>query len=278
MLLILGVYYITTLLSGAGGAKVWSVGPHNLLISGAEFMGFAGLLPPRQEVRELVKAGFAASIDLRVLLFPGLLAALYVALGANWLKQGHSTPRWIWACTAVLIGSYILLTIAASSVGFPFWGRHLAAAFPAFAVIAGWMAHLGWRSKGVMPFASVAYGAALLCSSVFLRISDVHAKDDYREASRLATAAISEGKVVWWSADPPAASYYIPDMQSLIANKTLILTFGPEAPPIERRPDPQMIILSKPDIYDPNRIIRNRGEREGLKCTLTLKGFEVWQK
>src|SRR5688572_10918935 len=74
-------YYAWTLARGAGGAKLWNVGFANLAFALYELLGFGGLGPPRNELREL-----ARNNGLNALLYPGrligigVLAAIYLAL------------------------------------------------------------------------------------------------------------------------------------------------------------------------------------------------------
>ena len=278
MLVALGAYYTKSLLAGSGGAKIWDVGLRNLLLSFAEFMGFAGLLPPRQEVRDAVRAGFSTVVRLDVLVLPILLSGLYVALGLKWLSKARQTPIWMWACFIILLIGSGTLMFASIGVGFPFWGRHLAPLFPFFAVITGWITCMAWRSSVTWRLASFTYIILLFVSSLFIRCSKAHAKDDYRAAAQVALQSIANEQIVWWAADPPAANYYIPQIKCLTEEGVLVLTFGANAVTEKLRPNPGVIIISKPDLYDPNGDIRTRARLEDLYPALKLKSFTIWTK
>lgn len=263
-LLALGLYYMRTLLAGSGGAKIWSVGLQNILFSGIEFLGFAGLLPPRQELRELARTGLSQTNELLNLwlfaLPTTLLAAVFAVLAFYWFRNLKQTPRWIFACLAVFSGSAILLFLAALVVGFPFWGRHLAPVFPTFVAAVGWVFCLCWRAPSLaIKISSLTLLSLLLASSLMLRFDPMHAKDDYRSAAALAQETINKGGTVWWAADQSAAQFYglatiVHDGTQLEAFKTdgAFMANNRDSLYLAALPTPSLVILSKIDVYDIN--------------------------
>jgi MFS family permease len=268
-LLGLGSYYLSTLLKGAGGAKIWNVGAQNLLFSAVEFLGFAGLLPARHELRSTVRLGFSSPDDLSGLFAlaipPTIMLLLLVAVAITWVRNLRETPRWVVACAAVVGVSAGLLLIASMAASFPFWGRHLAAAFPAFAAAACWVVSLSWASGSIFPrYSALALTATLAVSSLMLRFSSIHVRDDYRYASKLGIEEASKGQIVWWAADPSAASYY--GLQVL--SGTGVTRLHPQASKVylvsimssaerDLLPRPHLIVISKPDSYDTAGTLRS---------------------
>lgn len=260
----LGLYYVKTLLAGSGGAKIWSVGLQNVLFSGIEFLGFAGLLPPRHELRELARSGLSQPAELLSLwpfaLPTTLLAVVLTVLVFFWLRNLKQTPRWIFACLAVFSGSAILLLLAALVVGFPFWGRHLAPVFPAFVAAVGWVFFLGRRAPSLaIKISALTLLALLLASSLMLRFAPMHAKDDYRSAVALALETVNEGGTVWLAADRSAAQFYglatiVHDGTQLEAFETqgAFMANSRKAQYFASLPTPSLVILSKIDVYDTN--------------------------
>ena len=92
----------------------------------------------------------------------------------------------------------------------------------------------------------------MAASSLTLRFSPQHRKDDYRGAARLALAALAEGKVVWWSADYEECAAYYGLKRDLTTPAGGRLIFCPRATAEEfaRWPTPDIILESKPDVFD----------------------------
>jgi uncharacterized membrane protein len=259
-LLALGFYYLQTLLAGSGGSKIWSVGLQNLVFSVVEFLGFAGLLPPRQALREMARAGLDHSSEV-LNLWPFapptiLMAAVFVVIGLFWVRNFRQIPRWVAASVAMVTGSVVLLFAASLIVGFPFWGRHLAPTFPAFVVALGWAVTSAWRVP--LPLVKVSAAclfALLLASSLMMCFSETHSKDDYRTAAAFAHETLARGGTVWWAADPAGANYYglNPSPADTAANNTdqpVVLASNVTAVQASNLPHPELVILSKTDIYD----------------------------
>jgi len=289
-LLGLGSYYLSTLLKGAGGAKIWSVGAHNLLFSGIEFLGFTGLLPARHELRSAVRLGFSRPDDFSNLfalaLPPTIMLLLIVTVAITWGRKLRETPRWIVACAAVVAGSSGLLFVASLVMGFPFWGRHLAAAFPAFAATACWAVSLTWASESILPrFSALAFTATLAVSALTLRFSSLHLRDDYRYASKVGMEEASKGKGVWWAADQSAASYYGLHVVSGSGvthrhpqpNKVyFVSSMSPEERDL--LPKPHLIVISKPDSYDADGTLRSFIISNNYKLSSRSAAFSIFRE
>jgi hypothetical protein len=287
-LLALGLYYVKTLLAGSGGAKIWSVGLQNILFSGIEFLGLAGLLPPRHELRELARTGPSQPAEL-LGLWPFALPATLVAVVLTvlvffWFRNIRKTPRWIFACIAVFLGTAILLFLAAVVVGFPFWGRHLAPVFPAFIAGTGWVLSLCWRSPSpVIKISAVSLLSLLLVSSLILRFAPMHAKDDYRSAAALAQETINNGGIVWWAADHSAAHYYGLDTTVSENNYSekgrsgsVFMANSKDEQYLVRLPAPQLVLLSKKDIYDSNRALNAYLIQNEFLTSNIFPAFSAW--
>ncbi len=277
-LVALGIYYATTLLRGAGGSKIWQVGPQNLIFSAVEFVGVAGFLPPRQALREIARGTAPLAWDSPLFVANSVGALVFLALLLLFVFQGirnwKAAPSWIIASTLVVLASGSLLFLAALFVGFPFWGRHLAACFPFFTVIVFWfLAQFAKNQLSLSKFLTILFCIALLASSLILRFSPAHRKDDYRSAAKLAQSYLEQGKIVWWAADETSALYYIPDAEAHIASHSLFLAYGTRATPIELRKKPNLVLLSKPDIYDSYKLLSKFLTENFYKILVNFKAF-----
>lgn len=285
LLLLLGLatYYFRTLLGGAGGSKIWQLGPQNLLFSAVELAGFSGLLPGRQVLRDLVRHGGWANLDATTLtiaaLGSGLLTLYFLILGLWWVRHLRQTPAWVWYATCVSVASALILCLAAAVVGFPFWGRHLAPAFPFVIAIVGWLTFHCYQSTGPLIRTGLLLGlVALLVSAVALRFSPHHAKDDYRASAALAKESLKRGEIVWWAADPAAARCYGLQPSSPEGEEGLVLTKGASADRLDQMPAPALIVVSKPDIYDSSGALQKWLNERSYEKSQGFTAFTIWRR
>ena len=281
VLLPLGLYYFTTLMRGAGGAKIWAVGPANLLGAMVEVFGFAGLLPARQALRDLAHHGiFASNLAPFFISIAGgcILFAAMAFLLVRFLPAGKRTPAWCLACLGYFILSFLGLIILALAAHFPFWGRHLAPAFPAIVLVLGFLIAQAWEARG-----SIARCAAFVCcglllgSSLVLRWSPAHSKDDYRSAAGKALDAVSSGGIAWWAADKATANYYGVFPVHAGEPGSIFFANSRDTDYLGSLPSPDIVLLSKEDLYDRQGALKKYLLRHGFKITRKYPAFTVWE-
>lgn len=305
ILMALGLYYGHTLLRGAGGAKIWNVSPANILFVGYEFLGFQGFGPGRQELRSIMKCLVSPQEILPFL--PGIfaLALSYIFVVAtalkSWLTQNIATvssaPKkadisdpmtiqtndrsllvtvWLLAGGIASI-SLLILFVLASLVGFPFWGRHLAGAFPfwvlTLAVTIRQASREPYKKSGHL--AELGIILLLLVSSLLIRVAPWHKHDDYRGAAAEALRVSSLGRIVWWVADHSGATYY-----GLPLADTSTGTLGEIQFSMNRLDagSPDAIILSRPDNFDIPGTASRMLASGSYKKSRSLQAFEIWEK
>jgi hypothetical protein len=280
---LLGLYYLYTLKQGAAGARLWKVTPLNLAFALYEMLGFSGFGPPRHELREMMRTPRQLMhylLQPLPLLGLGTLAVLYAIIAARLWKQRRN-PVVHWLLAFILMTGGALYT-AAAVVKFPFWGRHLASLLPFVVALVVEGASLRaetlgfWRRK--LPL--LLLGICLFVSSLILRFSPTHRKDDYRTAARLALQALAADKVVWWSADPEECAVYYgltPD-KAPSASARLVFCNRPTEAEMAVWPEPHVVFQSKPDIFDPQHFVRTRAEVIQLRPVRELPAFKVWAK
>jgi hypothetical protein len=279
----LGIYYLVTLTKGAAGAKLWKVTPLNLAFALYEALGFVGLGPARNTLRDLAHAPaqlFQQLLQPRWLMGLGAFGLFYIVLAARlWKLRREVLVRWLLLALMLTSG---LLYGAASVVKFPFWGRHLAPAL-AFVVLLVAILAAGaagatafWRRRGLTWLLGIAWAA----SSLTLRFSPDYGKDDYRGASRLALGALAAGKVVWWSADPEecAAYYGLNPERVTRPGARLVFCNRPTTLDLATWPAPDLIFQSKPDIFDSEGSVRTYLEKFQFREVGRLPAFVIWAK
>jgi len=271
-LLPVGFYYWSKVSQGAGGAKIWKVGISNLAYSCLEFSGFAGLLPARQALRALARnsetiCSVWPSASPRTVL-AAFLISFFLLMGIWLIKSRRQLSGWSKSCLFFFVASFSLLWLVATVVHFPFWGRHLAASFPAYICLIG--AFLGYLwSKGLGGRALViAFFISLTTSSLLLRFSPDHAKDDYRGAAHWLLTHFNQGDTIWWAADDAAARFYGLKNLDFVANL--------DSAALALRVHPSLIAISKLDVYDAHGAIQQWLKINSFQQVASFQSFTIW--
>jgi 4-amino-4-deoxy-L-arabinose transferase-like glycosyltransferase len=287
---LLGLYYATVIARGAdiNWEGPWRVGLNNILFSAYELLGFTGFGPGRYELRQsalghgvlgaLDGFGTAAAAGVAV------LAILYALIVLRFVRRSRSlllnAKRLAFVAVFVIVASVGVMFVLCLVAGSPFWGRHLAALLP-FVVLgiaaAADAPRRGGRRTTVVLTALV--GAALLTSSLMIRLAPRHSRDDYRSAARIARLAVRDGKTVWWAAAIEPAAYYrvTPcEVGSEHPRGCVFLTDNRTDGDLTRLPAPDLIVLSKPELYDNTGAVRGYVTRHHLRLAERLTAFEVF--
>jgi 4-amino-4-deoxy-L-arabinose transferase-like glycosyltransferase len=257
----LAFYYWQTITRGAKGTTIWSLSPANLGFIGYEVLGFVGLGPGVANIRTAAREGTMTELFVQhpsFLVFGGLflltLAILAVLLLAKKekLRQIPLSAR----LSLVIFGTTcVLFVLAALLLGKSFWARHLSIAFPFWIVFLGLALHrLGFSKENPQIFVKsiiLLLAALWLFSSLQVRLSPRHAKDDYRTAANLAHTALQRGETVWWFGSWHCAYYYGLPIDGKGSNLSPHF-FHLHNPSAESLPKtmPALVIYTKPDIYD----------------------------
>lgn len=261
----LAIYYLWTMRIGARASAIGRTSLANIVFALYEFSGIAGLGPGRLALRA---HQFAACKPFLPILAPGV--ALTIILGVTSLCTTRLTRR-----KALLFGV---------AVGIPF-------CVVAFAGYFGHMRLLGRHFTPFLPFILAFFAIGLnrllfsgiparitaamilllyLTSALQIRLAPRHQRDDYRDAAAAAKEAMSAGKTVWWAADTQTAFYYG------LSPKLTGLTLLPDTP--LALPVPNLVFLSKPDIYDADGRIADYLRRHNFTLERELPAFRIFQR
>jgi len=281
-LLPLGLYYGFKVFQGAGGAKIWKVGISNLAYSCLEFSGFAGLLPARQALRAMAhNSDSVCSVWLSAsprAVLAVFLISFFLLMGIWLIKSWRQISDWSRNCLFFFVTSFFLLWLAATMVHFPFWGRHLAASFPAFICLVGAFLSCLW-SKGLGGRALVlAFFISLTASSLLLRFSPDHAKDDYRGAAHWILAHSKPGETIWWAADPMGGTYYKIFSLSPCESPSIssLHIMNPDLAHLETVAFPKFVALSKLDVYDVHGATQQWLKTNSFQRVASFQSFTIW--
>jgi hypothetical protein len=245
----LGMYYFWTL---SQGARASGVGKTDLLSIGFcfyELLGFSGLGPDRLSLREqgitALKPFFLplASLVIALTAF-GISSALYFTKSS----RTYRTETFIFA--AVFCGAMSMLAVGYIA-HFRVIGRHLMPVLPFILLLLSLgIIHLWQCNKKLNWAVFLTLCLLLIFSSLSTRFSPRFAKDDYRTAAQIAKSGLENGETIWWAADSAAANYY-----RLEFNEKVINVMGLSAEELHSLPTPDIVLVSKKDIYDPKNAI-----------------------
>jgi len=292
ILAFLGVFNLVVVLAifakmhaGAGGSKSWIVGASNIGFASYELLGFVGLGAGREIIRSsAVGGGMSAAFQLLLPSLPkiGFLLVLYLAIGYAAFRASRQSSTKPILSLAFLSGMVALLSVlclfgAALESRFPFWGRHLAPSLPFFLLAIGGVAaslRPAWTDRQRF-FLFAPLFAVLIYSSCIIRWSPTHAKDDYRTASNLARVAVAQGKrVVWIGATGPAIYYQVSFSKSWPPAPG---TVGMYLPAMVSDGPPDLIFVTKPDLFDRQRFLPYWIAQPGVKVTTPCPSFVLYQ-
>jgi hypothetical protein len=98
------------------------------------------------------------------------------------------------------------------------------------------------------------------------------AKDDYRTATQIANKGFEDRKTIWWAADSATANYY-----GLEFNENVINVMGLSAEELHSLPIPDIVLVSKKDIYDSKNAISSFLSERSY-TTGYAAAFSIYQK
>ena len=290
---LLTVYYLNSLLKGAGGSRLSSSSPSTVLFAAYEVLGLAGIGPSRLELRTL---GLAALTPYAIGLFAAgsvLLAVLALGLNAASARLGR---RELMLMCALGMLPVVIVIYSGFAMHWRVLGRHLIAALPLLnLVLALGLARLlqaDGRGQGLRWLLAVCALLLLIYSSFSLRFAPQHRKDDYRAAAALAQGALAQGQRVWWAADVIGARYYgLPGEFDVLGeltgqHKPLACSDLPGAQAIANAPTPclltltapDVVILSKPETFDSKGDIAGYLTAQRFTVVQSLPAFTIWRR
>lgn len=270
------VYYAWTLLVGARASAAGTTNLQNVFFVVYELLGFSGLGPGRLEIRETGLAAFRA--HLLPLAAYGGFAGVLLAIGfANLWRQDW---RKVVLVGGIVLATLVCLVAAGWTLHFRLLGRHCAPMQAAVLVllVAGAIEaerRPGWWFQGIVcGFLLVAAGSCLSA-----RFAERHRKDDYRAAAAHARVALEGGKTVWWSADSHGAEFYgLPVSETPQRSGSAVLVLNPAAQWVAARTLPDVVVCSKPDLYDVQGALQERLTRDRFQAVARFTAFTVWAR
>ena len=268
---LLGWYYLELFNANMGAGSTGETDSASCLFAGYEVAGLAGLGPNRAALRS---AGIGALGSHALPLAAGCLILFGAAL-AGAVSCARRTGRKLppaWMLIALLVPLVFTIRLGLAN-HFRIVGRHLIAGFPLLLLLASIALESLWRTplRALVPLFMTAW----VCSFASLRFSDAHKKDNYRSAAAVANTALISGNRVWWAADEITGRYYGLDFAP--AGK-LVRWKNPEPTELTASPEPDLVILSKPNIYDQRGVMAHYLASHGFAPGVAFPAFTVFEK
>jgi hypothetical protein len=265
----LALFYGWTLTEGARASGVGRTNLGNVGFTAYELMGFSGLGPGRSVIRQ---NGVEAFVPYGVpLLALGVLWVAVVggAIRVRWDAWSGEWKRWVaWGVALGMSAGFVFLLGFLAE--FRVVGRHLMPLMSVVLMILAWSFWVNWN-RGRWGKVLVLTTLSLMgVSSLGVRFLPTHGKDDYRWVSALVREVLNDGGTVWWAADGAATVYYGIEEVSIVRVR--------QDGEWHRRPNPDLIVLSKTDVYDRSGALRKWMNDNGYGITAERSGFTVWKR
>jgi hypothetical protein len=175
----------------------------------------------------------------------------------------------------------IFLSIVGAFIDFRVLGRHITPAAPFVFVLFTSALFACLRQKTVstrlLVFSFFVLSAA---SCLGVRFLPWHLKDDYRGAVAAVSAMLKDHQVAWWCANEEGAQYYdLPLDAAPDANgRRFVYVRGPRADELRKLPAPDIVVLSKKDLYDDKGTIETMLKEEHFVLEQALRAFVIWKR
>jgi hypothetical protein len=275
-LLLFTGYYLWTLSLGARASASATTTVGSAMFIGYELLGFSGLGPGRLELRTAGAGALRSSLPWLAL----YAAAVAVLIGAAlWqLLRTGNRRHVVLAFCCVLPAAFIL------AVGwvahFRVLGRHFTPLLSILLLIfALGLAALGSRSALWARGAVFVFCALSLASCLSLRFALCHEKDNYRAAAAAARQGLSRGQLVWWNAAEEGARYYqVPLATRPGSAGAAVLVLNPVSETLKTMPTPQLVVASKPDVYDGQSALSDYLKANGFNALDRFTAFVIWER
>jgi hypothetical protein len=271
-LLITAAYYLWWLHMGMDARSVKSTGVMNVAFVPYELLGFAGLGPGRNSLRDhplAILGRYSAPLAIYGLLWAGLLLRTWTHL------YPQVTQRRRIVFYGLLAAPGVVLMLLAYCLDLRLLPRHLTPLMLLVICFAGWLLERCWK-RGLPGKALVAgFVIVSIGSAGQIRLAARHRPDNYRHAAAIAKREISAGMTVLWAADRHTALYY-----GVLADKdrdtgsSMLMIGNPVGEHLRRKPS--AVLLSRHDLYDPEGRISWYVSANGYTLSESFEAFEFW--
>jgi len=284
---VLAALTVTAVLFAAYYAWTWATADRDYHRAGAnwvslpylayEFFGFSGYGPGKLQLRSSLAESLTRSLPSLLPLFV-IVAALGLFLvlqpGARSIRR-RTIITWT---MALALPAFLILASLFFSSSRPL-PRHFIPALPAIVLGLASLLNLAFAQKRLIwRVVAILLPSLWLGSALNLRLREVHAKDDYRTAARIAAAAIAANQEVWWAADAAAAHLYLTPVALQEVPGRAWAMQAPSWNDIRFKFPPRVIVISKPDIFDPQYSVARYASENRFVPAIKLQAFTIFTR
>jgi uncharacterized membrane protein len=276
LLMMCAGYYVWTRSLGARATNVAASNWQSFSFIAYEMLGFNGLGPGRLALRE----GGVSELKPWLLLL-GIYGVALLLIGSAAILELHQRRALKKALLiAIALGFPASIFIAiALLMNFRLLGRHCTPLVGMTTLVFGlgacrlWEDKRWWARGGLLVFLGLS-----IVSCFTQRFAHRHAKDDYRGAANLARAGLERGQSVWWNADSMGCAYYkLPSSKDSPTPGKVWLVSWPATDFAHGVAKPDLVFVSKPDVYDPHGVLQDYLKKEGYLPVERLPAFVVFE-
>jgi hypothetical protein len=270
----LAAYYAWTITVHPEAAAVGTTTPQTIVFVFYELLGFVGLGPGRNTLRNEGAAALKPFLPV-LICFAGAVA--FVAwLGIREILD-RLGRRQFWRLALVALTPLLALIGIGMASHFRLLGRHVTPMLPLILLLLSFGVARAIRSGKGPRVIAAAFCLLWLGSSFSIRWADRQRKDEYRGAAAIARAAIQRGETVWWNADIWGARYYgLPVDDGAVQNFYPLINASTQQ--VQNLPLPNVIIVSKPDSHDVAHGVALYLRENRYPVTERLPAFVVYRR
>lgn len=272
--LALGGYYLWTIRVGARASEMGTTDHTNFLFALYEQAGLSGFGPGRNELR---MEGLRSLRPFAIPLIGGATLVLFVAAhGLRTIRGGARRSKATLALGSAILFPILLVLLAGRLTHVRIVGRHLVPLYPIVLYVISAGTEELWRQRSAARAGAAVIGIfVLLLSALEVRFAPRHARDDYRGAASIARASLAQGEIVWWAADVSTGAYYQVPLRRTAEPGSAVVVMNPSLADVTQLPTPDIILLSKHDVYDNPGTIADYANRHGFRESDELQAFHV---
>ena len=274
-LALFALFYLWTLTLGARASASATTTLGSSAFIAYELLGFSGLGPGRLDLRVAGAAALKPFLPWLALYAAGLI--LVLGEGLREILKRHDRRVWFVALCSAAPAAFILLVGVVAH--FRALGRHFTPLLSVVLLLLGLgLAQLWSRRRAWSTCLAFVFCGLSLASCLSLRLASHHQKDNYRAAAAAARTALSHGKLVWWNAAVEGARYYhVPLSGSPGDPPAAVPVLNPTPAMLAQLPRPQVVVASKPDVYDGASALGSYLRSNQFTPAASLTAFVIWK-
>jgi len=282
--LLLLIYYFFTLSHGAGGMRQ-RPGIANIGETLYEFLGFLGLGPSRNEIRDKTSVSLFLNYKYTLITYSGLIVLAIVVFSLFFKKLKKTNIIFKNNFLIAFLSSIVFFFIVSYIMHFRFWGRHVSFAYPLLILYLASIIDAIIALKPPKYFFYILTLILLFCtfSSLQIRFNPKYQKDNYKLAAKIIIRLVRNNNfnVVWAGNDLTAEYYglYFADTTYISSFPRIVRVYNDDIFENESQINNKkkiIVLFKKYDLFDPTGYWRNYIARNNYKKIEDTQDFLIY--